>query len=171
VVGSHTDLTNSQVEHALDHHPLRLVDLDVARILDDAPTRNAELRRCTAEVTADLARGDVMLRTSRRLITQGRTTALEVSAAVAEAVVDVVRDVTASTRLGFLVAKGGITSSDLAVRALATRRAMVVGQMLPGLIPLWELLDGFAPDLRYVVFPGNVGTVEALTHVLAKVGP
>lgn len=37
----------------------------------------------------------------------------------------------------FVLAKGGITSSDVGVKALAVRRAMVRGQIAPG-IPVWE---------------------------------
>lgn len=71
----------------------------------------------------------------------------------------------------FIIAKGGITSSDLATGALAIKRARVLGQILPG-IPVWQ------PDTTsrysagaYVVFPGNVGDDEALPHavqILAK---
>jgi uncharacterized protein YgbK (DUF1537 family) len=67
-----------------------------------------------------------------------------------------------------LVAKGGITSSDLATEACEVERATVMGQILPG-VPVWRC----GPESRYpgmplVVFPGNVGAPEALTKVVAK---
>jgi uncharacterized protein YgbK (DUF1537 family) len=43
-----------------------------------------------------------------------------------------------STRPRYIVAKGGSTSSDIATKALAVRRAIVVGQILPG-VPVWQL--------------------------------
>jgi uncharacterized protein YgbK (DUF1537 family) len=58
----------------------------------------------------------------------------------------------------------------MAVRALSAKRALVKGQMLPGTIPVWELLDGAAPGLPYIVFPGNVGDAAALSTVLDKLG-
>lgn len=66
----------------------------------------------------------------------------------------------------FIIAKGGITSSELATGALAIKRARVLGQILPG-IPVWQ------PDSNsdyaggaYVVFPGNVGDDGALLRAL-----
>jgi uncharacterized protein YgbK (DUF1537 family) len=90
------------------------------------------------------------------------------SRAVAAALARTVGDIAASTPLRFLVAKGGITSSDMATRALGATRAVVAGQMFPGLVPLWRLTDGRQPDLPYVVFPGNVGADDALAQVLHR---
>lgn len=166
VVGSHTDITNRQVDHARSHHGFRLIDLDAGLVVAAGADRDAEVQRCANEVTEALDHVGVMLRTSRDLVTDNHLAPLEVAATVADAVVSVVRDVMSRTMPRFLVAKGGITSSDLAVRALGVRRATVLGQMLPGLIPLWALQDGLAPQLPYVVFPGNVGIDETLTRVL-----
>jgi uncharacterized protein YgbK (DUF1537 family) len=61
-----------------------------------------------------------------------------------------------------LIAKGGITASDVATKGLNVKRALVLGQILPG-VPVWQL----GPESRYagipyVVFPGNVGGDDAL---------
>ena len=37
----------------------------------------------------------------------------------------------------FLIAKGGITSNDVAVEALGVKRATVLGQVVPG-VPVWR---------------------------------
>jgi uncharacterized protein YgbK (DUF1537 family) len=67
-----------------------------------------------------------------------------------------------------LIAKGGITSSDLATKALGVKRALVRGQILPG-IPLWEVgVESRYPGLVYVVFPGNVGGDDALVQARQK---
>ncbi|MFQ6629133.1 hypothetical protein Gotur_006471 [Gossypium turneri] len=61
---------------------------------------------------------------------------------------------------------GGITSSDLATKALEAKRAKVVGQALAG-IPLWELgHESRHPGVPYIVFPGNVGDSKALGEVV-----
>ena len=71
--------------------------------------------------------------------------------------------------LGWVVAKGGITSSDVATKGLNVRRAEVAGQMLPGIISAWILPpESDYPGLPYVVFPGNVGGNDALTKVVEK---
>lgn len=169
VVGSHTALTTAQFDTARDTHPLAAVELDAAAVVTDDPaSRSGEIHRCAREVIDALDTGDVALYTSREVLTSGRDTPLLTSKAVADALVEVVSQVATTRELGFLVAKGGITSSDMAVRALGTHRAHVTGQMLPGTIPVWELLDGLAAGLTYVVFPGNVGATDALAAVLTK---
>jgi uncharacterized protein YgbK (DUF1537 family) len=51
---------------------------------------------------------------------------------------------------------------------LGVKRAMVLGQILPG-IPVWELgPETKFPGLPYVVFPGNVGGPDALKEVVRK---
>ena len=68
----------------------------------------------------------------------------------------------------FLIAKCGITSSDLATRGLGVKRAMVLGQILPG-IPVWELgAETKYPGPPYVVFSDNVGGPLALADLIAK---
>ena len=73
----------------------------------------------------------------------------------------------------FLIAKGGITSSDIATRALGVRRAIVLGQVAPG-VPVWRLgPESRFPSLPYVIFPGNVGddcTLAEIAASLAEVG-
>ena len=68
----------------------------------------------------------------------------------------------------YLIAKGGITSSDTATRGLGVKRAVVKGQILPG-VPVWELgPETKFPGLSYVVFPGNVGNDHALADAITK---
>jgi uncharacterized protein YgbK (DUF1537 family) len=171
VVGSHTASTNAQLAAAIEAHHLHVVELDAATVVDDRENGHfAEVGRCIQEVSAHLRSHDVVLATGREVLTRGRDTPLLTSRAIADALVEVVAQVASREPLRFLVAKGGITSSDMAVRALSARRALVTGQMLPGTIPLWELLDGAAPGLPYVVFPGNVGDAAALSRVLDTLG-
>jgi uncharacterized protein YgbK (DUF1537 family) len=66
----------------------------------------------------------------------------------------------------YLIAKGGITSSDVATQALGVQRAWVLGQIVPG-IPVWRLgAESRFPGLPYVVFPGNVGTDDSLAEAI-----
>jgi len=63
------------------------------------------------------------------------------------------------------VAKGGITSSDVATLGLGVRRALVMGQVLPG-VPVWQLgKETRWPEMAYIIFPGNVGSEDALAAI------
>ena len=65
----------------------------------------------------------------------------------------------------FVIAKGGITSSDIGVKALRIEYARVMGQVVPG-IPVWQADDNSKfPKIPYVIFPGNVGEDETLREV------
>jgi uncharacterized protein YgbK (DUF1537 family) len=70
------------------------------------------------------------------------------------------------TRPRYIVAKGGITSSDVATKGLNVHRALVRGQILPG-VPMWQLgAESRFPGIVYVVFPGNVGGSRALADLV-----
>jgi uncharacterized protein YgbK (DUF1537 family) len=70
----------------------------------------------------------------------------------------------------WIVAKGGITSHDVAVRGLGMRRAEVVGQLFPGMVSLYRPVsaDPRAAGLPYIVFAGNVGDEYALAEVAER---
>src|SRR5262249_21943806 len=74
-----------------------------------------------------------------------------------------------AARPAWIIAKGGITSHDVALHGLGIRRAEVAGQLYPGLISVLRPVDGLAAaiGMPYVVFPGNVGDEQALTKVVA----
>ena len=99
--------------------------------------------------------------TSRELVTgRDSKSSLNIGKRVSQCLVDITRRLPIVPR--FVIAKGGITASDLATDALSIKRARVLGQILPG-IPVWQ------PDASsryaggtYVVFPGNVGDELAL---------
>lgn len=165
IVGSHTRLTTAQLGIARAEHDLAIVELHADRI--DAT--EAEVRRCGEALRSALSQGDAALVTSRALVTgSSPAESLQIAGRVADAVVSVVASIPSSQPLGWVVAKGGITSSDIAARAFAARRARVTGQIFPNLVSVWQLGAGSTrPGIPYVVFPGNVGGERALSSTLA----
>lgn len=139
----------------------------VVKLLE-AGERSHQLSRAVRRIDESLRLGrDAVLFTTRQVLTGADAAAsLEIGRNVSEALVEVVRRVAVPPR--FLVAKGGITSSDLVTRGLGVKRAMVRGQILPG-IPVWQLGDESRfPGMNYIVFPGNVGGPDALLKVYRK---
>ena len=54
----------------------------------------------------------------------------------------------------------------VAANALGVQRAVVAGQIIPG-VPVWRLgEDSRFPGMSYIVFPGNVGTETSMTAVV-----
>jgi uncharacterized protein YgbK (DUF1537 family) len=166
VIGSHVGLTTRQFEVLLAGHPsARVVELRVDELLGRSGF--ASLDPVVAEVVAGLAEGDVVLHTSRTLVrSDSAAESLRIARTVSAGLVHAVRETLARRRPRFVVAKGGITSSDVASEGLAIRHAIVRGPMLPGIVSLWEPVGGPATGIPYVVFPGNVGDDRSLLDVV-----
>ena len=169
VVGSHVELTTRQLDALREQRSFAEFELDVQQVLGTGS--EAHVTDLAAAVGEALTQGDVVLRTTRAL-TRGAdaTESLDIARRVSDAVVVVVSRVLASTPPRFVVAKGGITSSDVASRGLGIRRATVVGPMLPGIVSLWEPQDGPARSIPFVVFAGNVGDEQSLVEVVGTLG-
>jgi uncharacterized protein YgbK (DUF1537 family) len=167
VVGSHVGLTSRQVDVARSRGGLADVELDVTRVIDPA-TRQAHVDAVTRRVVAALADADVLLYTSRSLAGgPDADSSLGIARTVSSAIVDVVRHAR-TARPAWVVAKGGITSHDVAVGGLGIRRAEVAGQLLPGLVSMFRPVEAPAEvvGVPYVVFAGNVGDAATLAYVI-----
>ena len=171
LVGSYVPTTTRQLEAALALDGIRAVEIQVPRLLERG-SREEELERVVEEVNAALASSEVIVYTSRELVTAGGENAglsnFEIGASVSGALVEVMRRVDRALPLSFVVAKGGITSSDIATKGLEVRRAEVAGPLLPpGIVPVWVLPEeNDFPGLPYVIFPGNVGGPDSLAHAI-----
>ncbi|KAF3437146.1 hypothetical protein FNV43_RR19899 [Rhamnella rubrinervis] len=169
VVGSYVPKTTKQVEELKQQcgQIIRSIEVSVAKLAMGSTEERVEEIRRTAEM-ADLflrARKDTLIMTSRELIT-GKTSSesLEINFKVSSALVEIVRQITTKPR--YILAKGGITSSDLATKALEAKCANIVGQAMAG-VPLWQLgPESRHPGVPYIVFPGNVGDSKALAEVV-----
>jgi uncharacterized protein YgbK (DUF1537 family) len=165
VVGSHVGQTSRQVAALQARGEVTPVELDVPRLLGGADVVTA----AAAQVVDALARSDVLLYTSRALVPgRDRADSLAIARTVSAALSGVVRDALVAEP-AWVVAKGGITSHDVAVRGLGIRRAEVTGQLFPGVISVFRPLDAepAAIGKPYVVFAGNVGDEDTLADVVA----
>ncbi len=165
IVGSYVPKTTEQLAHLEKSGAVVVWTLKVESILNDADREQA-IRDAVFKLEFAYQRGgDVVLATSRELVTSAdAATSLAIGNRVSAALVEIVQRLKVCPR--YLIAKGGITSSDLAVKGLGVKRAIVRGQLLPG-VPVWELGDETKfPGLPYIVFPGNVGGPEVLAHAI-----
>jgi len=167
IVGSHVGLTSRQVLAAQEHGGLAEVELHVPTLTDPAQ-RDSHVAETCAQLVEALGSSDVLLFTSRTLIRGGDADdSLAISRNVSTAVIEVVIAALAANP-SWVVAKGGITSHDVAVRGLGIRRAQVLGQLLPGMVSVFRPVVA-APEaigMPYVVFAGNVGDEHTLANVV-----
>ncbi|MEO7908636.1 MAG: four-carbon acid sugar kinase family protein [Roseiflexaceae bacterium] len=166
VIGSYVSKTSGQLDALLAQSGLAGVEIDVAELLF-GDNGEREIARVAAAAELRLRENqDVVLFTSRQLITGADAEhSLAIGRRVSNGLVSIVRSI--GVRPRYLLAKGGITSSDTATRGLDVERALVLGQILPG-VPVWRLgPESRYPGMIYIVFPGNVGGPGALAEVVA----
>ncbi|GAA4469554.1 four-carbon acid sugar kinase family protein [Nibrella saemangeumensis] len=165
IAGSFVPKTTQQLAYLNEHSPLPVLEVNVADALTDSPACSARIVR---EVDAYLEQGQtVLVQSERQLVTGDRP---EESLAIGQRVSGTLVDIVKGLRVlpSFIIAKGGITSSDLATKGMGVRVARVIGQIIPG-VPVWEAEPGNRfHGIPYVVFPGNVGDEKALVDVLHK---
>ncbi len=165
VAGSHVSRTRRQLAALRAGGGVTDIELDVAAVLAGAGGVTAATGR---RVAAALRRSDVLLRTSAAVVpgSAGQDD-LAVSRAVSAALAGTVRHALAA-RPAWILAKGGITAHDVALHGLGIRRALVAGQLFPGMISVFHPVDAIAGAIGvpYVVFPGNVGDDGALAQAV-----
>lgn len=164
VVGSYVPKTTRQVETLLRAGGIVGIEVDVKQLLDNE-RRSGEVNRVVKEINACLKNDkDVVVYTSRNLVsTDDDELNIQIGKRVSNSLIEMVKKLEVPPR--YLVAKGGITSSDVATKGLGVKRALVMGQVLPG-VPVWKLgEESRYPGMSYIVFPGNVGNDNSLLQI------
>lgn len=162
VCGSHTIGATRQLE------PVIATWGEPALIDTSAALQNSSRAGADAAAAASNqldARGLAILTSERVRSTEHNT--LEHGSRIMEALTAAVRTVIGTVDV--VIAKGGITSADVARVGIGARSARVLGQVLAG-ISVWDLTAADGHRVLYVVVPGNVGGPDTLTTVLAAVG-
>jgi uncharacterized protein YgbK (DUF1537 family) len=164
IAGSYIQKSSAQIAAVRALPGVCSLEVQVERLLDPN-VRDAEVSQVAAAANEALASGkDTMVFTSRKFASADTHRALEVGRIISDSLVAVVHRIT--ERPAWIIAKGGITSADVAVNGLGIKRADVMGQAFPG-VPVWLTGDDSRwPGLLYAVFPGNVGDAGTLAEMI-----
>lgn len=165
VVGSHVAQTTRQLARLLDEPDVTLLELDVDR-LDDADDAAVEqvIEQLTRDAVAALSSSHVAIATGRVVRTfSDPDRSLEFARRVSDTLVAVTRRATQQFPVAFVVAKGGITSSDIATRAMHIERAIVRGRVGAGIV--WQPVDASIRTPLALV-PGNIGDDDGLVEAV-----
>jgi uncharacterized protein YgbK (DUF1537 family) len=165
IVGSHVRRSGEQLEQLLKLDRIAGIEVSVSGVLESDDKNRSIVKTAQRQMNEALASGVTpVVYTSRTLVSSGNQ--IDVSRAVSAALVEIIQGL--EERPGFIIGKGGITSSDIGTKALSARRAVVLGQVRPG-VPVWRLgPESRFPGMPYVVFPGNVGAPETLAAIVAE---
>lgn len=164
VVGSHTAKTTAQLNELLKLDCVVPVEFNSDLVLEGDEAFWNEVDRCVKAEEEIIRSGKTAVCfTNRKLLTVENDTkesALVRAVRISDGVQSLVGRL--SITPAFVIAKGGITSSDVGTKALAVKRANVLGQIQPG-IPVWQTgEESRFPKTPYVIFPGNTGDETTL---------
>lgn len=168
VVGSYVQKTTRQLVQLLSGTDIFPLEMEVGQILQPRE-RAGELNRLISEVNQRLALGqNVAVYSSRKLVaSDNKAENMKISQAVSAALVELVRSLQVIPK--FIIAKGGITASDVATKGLNIRKARVLGQVSAG-VPVWLTgEEAKFSGVPYIVFPGNVGDDRTLLETVRKI--
>ncbi|WP_164985162.1 four-carbon acid sugar kinase family protein [Ammoniphilus sp. CFH 90114] len=167
IVGSHVQKTTNQLQRLLGSRQVTPLEISVQWLLLPEK-RDAEIDRVQAEINVLIGSGKtVVVYTSRELIVaKNQDDNLKISQHVSQALTKVIQTLQVAPK--FILAKGGITSSDVATIGLGIQMANVIGQAAAG-IPVWLTgEEAKFPHMPYIVFPGNVGDDSTLVELVEQ---
>ncbi len=164
VIGSYVPKTTAQLEVLKKHSDAVFLELDVSNVQNSVLFKeniNALSKKVNQHLKAD---DDVVLYTSRTIVKDHtKAESLAIVNRVSDGLISIIKKLKDQPK--YIVAKGGITSSDVATKGLNVKRALVLGQALKG-VPVWKLgHETKFPNMPYIVFPGNVGDNNALNQL------
>lgn len=168
LIGSHVMKTTRQLEELRScSYPIEFIEFNQHRIVEELGLEK-EVERVLKIAEANIGNGKTVVVYTRRerfdLDTDDKEKQLKISVQISDAVSSIIGKL--NVRPDFIIAKGGITSSDVGTIALKVKRALVMGQIAPG-IPVWMTGDESKfPGLPYVIFPGNVGEDSTLREIV-----
>ncbi|KAF5002407.1 hypothetical protein FGRMN_419 [Fusarium graminum] len=171
IAGSYVPKTTAQLDSLIQKSGdnLTTITLNVKALLKSDQAAKEDVARAIEVASQKIKEGhDVLIMTSRELVVgRDEVESLDIGSTIALALVSFLQGLQQKPR--YIIAKGGITSSDMATKGLRMRRALIVGQAAPG-VPMWRCDEPESkwPGINYVVFPGNVGHNDSLLEVVRQ---
>lgn len=167
IIGSHVQKTTEQLMRLKELDYINFIEFNCFLVVEEAALQR-EMERVIGLANESIRAGKTVAVYTRRdrfdLGGADKEDALRLSVKISEAVTAIASSLT--NRPNFIIAKGGITSSEVGTKALGVKKALVMGQILHG-IPVWLTgPESRFPNMPYVIFPGNVGSETALKEAV-----
>lgn len=167
IVGSYVQKTTEQLQELLKLDFVKPIEFNSNLSLDDEKFAE-EISERIKELDENISNGQTCViytkRKQLKLAPEMKGKQLALSVKISNGLTEIIRSLSCEPK--YIIAKGGITSSQIGTDALNVRRAFVLGQALPG-IPVWLTDENSKyPNMPYVIFPGNVGEVTDLKRLV-----
>lgn len=170
LIGSHVKKTTAQLESLMRTScDIEFMEFNVNTCFEEGGLE-AEVQRTVEKAEFFIERGKtVAIYTSRQLLApagMSKEEVLKLSVGISDAVTSIIGKLNVKPK--YIIAKGGITSSDVGTKALRVKKANVMGQVKKG-IPVWMTgKESKFPGMPYIIFPGNVGEVSTLREIVEE---
>ena len=170
LIGSHVKKTTDQLNclKELDGQ-VDFMEFQVNTVFEENGLEKEVEKTIKAAEEKILSGRTVVIYTSRQLLAPENMTPeekLQISVKISNAVTSIIGKLQVKPK--FIIAKGGITSSDVGTKALRVKKARVMGQVKKG-IPVWMTgEESKFPGMPYIIFPGNVGEVSTLKEIVEE---
>ncbi|MCB5521633.1 hydroxyacid dehydrogenase [Blautia faecis] len=170
LIGSHVKKTTDQLNclKELDGQ-VDFMEFQVNTVFEENGLEKEVEKTVKAAEEKILSGRTVVIYTSRQLLAPENMTPeekLQISVKISNAVTSIIGKL--SVKPKFIIAKGGITSSNVGTKALRVKKARVMGQVKKG-IPVWMTgEESKFPGMPYIIFPGNVGEVSTLKEIVEE---
>ena len=162
IAGSHTDGASKQLAE-LAHEWGGAIVIETTKALKDP----REAAHALVQQLRSSVDDETVVTISSERIRKADHGTLEHGDKVMKSLIEVVREIYQDFNV--IIAKGGITSAEVARDGVGAKKGWVLGQILPG-ISVWKILDADGRSFLYVVVPGNVGNADTLLNVLRIIG-
>lgn len=169
VVGSYTNKTTKQLLELKNLSKVKFIEFNSDLVLDKEKFKdeiNNVVKICDKEIENGITLAIYTKREPLNLKDKSKDEILKISVEISDGLTSVVKLL--SVKPSFIIAKGGITSSDVGTKALNVNKAKVLGQVADG-IPVWQTDENSKfPKMSYIIFPGNVGDNNTLKNIVEK---
>lgn len=162
IAGSYVPKTTAQLDALISQTDIVAFEVNVERLLDKDEAFVQEIIKRSNDLIS--TGKNVLIYTSRELVhVKDEKENLDMGNRISEGLVTIGKAL--AKEASFIVAKGGITSHDIASKGIGMKVARVIGQALPG-VPV--IIPEENKKMKYIIFPGNVGDDYALVDLYNK---
>ncbi|MBP3041578.1 hydroxyacid dehydrogenase [Bacillaceae bacterium Marseille-Q3522] len=168
IVGSYVNKTTQQLKRLLECKKIHPIEINVKNILKNETEKEREVKSIVMAVERAMKdKKNPVIYTSRELVKDHSEDHSENNLIISKTISDTLSEIVSSieTKPFCIISKGGITSSDIATKALGIRKGKVLGQILSSVPVIISKKSKKWSNIPFVIFPGNVGDNNSLKDV------
>ena len=166
IVGSYVEKTNQQLKRLLELPDVFSIKINIDTIILENKTLNlAAIDEIANLIDQNLnIKKDVVLYTNRENLKFNNFDSREIGVKVLECLISIINKV--QVEPNYIICKGSTTADYISKHSFNVNKAIVLGQVGPG-VSVWELgSESRIPSMKFIVFAGNVGDNNLLVKIV-----